>query len=245
MRALSTNTITEINEYVNRQPWSLSTKKTAAAKLRVICSLGSTPEDIEKALEVKGYSRYTIKQYLILAGGYNAKFKKYFSSRRNLFKNAYKTKTRTVSEDEVRSLLDGAGYLYNAIYLMAFCGLRLPEALEVRRSAEVDTNILCIIGKGDKQRLVPCDISKLQPVSPSSPEAKLAGEAVSLTKLRAYLGRSGLTPHDLRAFFITRTTRSRKLDLDEVALIVGHSSLNTTQRYLRSNIEDIAKRLFT
>lgn len=232
----------DINEYVDRQPWEKGTKRTAAYKLRKIFSISNDPEKVSQYFELNGYSKYTIKQYLILAGGYNAKFKSYFSSRKNLFKNAYKTKTRMASEAEVQDLLIGSNEFYNAIYLMGFCGLRISEALEVTYSDQTEEGVLTVVGKGDKQRQVPCDFSKLK-VSPSlSPEAKIAGD-VSVVALRKYLAISGLTPHDLRAFFITRTVRSRQLDLDEIAVVVGHSSLNTTQRYLRHNIQDIKRKL--
>lgn len=243
MKAQLKNTYIDINEYVDRQPWSYTTKVTARAKLSKVFSISSIPEEVEKFFNDNGYSRYTIKQYFILAGGYNASFKSHFQNRRNLFKNAYKTKTREVQEADVSLLLTSAGVLYNAIYLMAFCGLRISEALTVKHKDVVKTNVLNIVGKGNKQRLVPCDMSKLMFPPILGPEDLLAGNSVSPTKLRKYLAKSGLTPHDLRAFFITKTTRSRKLDLDEVAVTVGHSSLNTTQRYLRSNIDEITRKL--
>lgn len=231
---LNQKTNIEINEYVNSRPWSISTKKTARAKLRKIYSISTRPEEVESYLEASGYARYTIKQYFILISGFDSRFKGYYENRKNLFRNAYKTKTREVTETQVQAILDNAGEYYNLIYFMAFCGLRLSEALAVKKSDFIRPNILSVVGKGDKQRLVPCNAEHLR----EGPE-----EAVNPTRLRDYLLPYGLTPHDLRAFFITRTTRARKIDLDEVATIVGHSSLNTTQRYLRSNIDEITRKL--
>lgn len=229
----------DIAEYVNSRPWSLSTKKTVKAKLRKMYSISSSPELVEKHLESKGYSKYTIKQYFIIASGFDKSFKGYYENRKSLFRNAYKTKTKEVTEDQVRDLLNNVGSYYNVIYLMSFCGLRLSEALTVTKSDFVRPNVLSITGKGDKQRLVPCNAEHLR----ESSGDRLCGNCINVIKLRQLLSAYKITPHDLRAFFITRTTRERKLDLDEVAAVVGHSSISTTQRYLRNNIDEITRKL--
>lgn len=236
---LNQKTSVEINEYVNSRPWSISTKKTARAKLRKIYSVSIQPEVVESYFESAGYSKYTAKQYFILASGFDSRFKSYYENRKNLYRNAYKTKTREITETEIQNLLDNAGKYYNVLYLMARCGLRLSEALAVKKSDFVRPNVLNVVGKGDKQRLVPCNAEHLREI----PGDHVCGTDVETNALRSLLQTHNAVPHDLRAFFITSTTRSRKIDLDEVATIVGHSSLNTTHRYLRSNIDEITRKL--
>lgn len=228
-------------DYVDQQAWSDSTKKVATHNLLKIYGISTEPSVVEKTLINNGYSKYTIKQYFILASGFDKAFKTYFEMRKGLYKNAYKTKTKFIEEATILSILDNAGPFYNVVYLMARCGLRLSEALNLRYSNQVSPGLFEVIGKGEKQRLVPCNTSHLHS-SPNSPDDRIAGN-IEIPHLRKYLSSFGVSPHDLRAFFITSFARNKKLDLDEIQVVVGHTSLLSTQRYLRQNINEIQRKM--
>lgn len=231
----------KIAEYVESQPWAESTRHNVRHVLTKLFSISSDPKVVESELLNNGFSKYTVKQYFILAGGFDKKFKEYFESRKQLFRNAYKTKAKSLNEETVNKILSNAGNFYNVIYLMARCGLRLSEAINLKIQDLISPNLFKVIGKGDKQRFVPCNTEQLQALPPS-PEDRIAGE-VQPHQLRAYLRKYDATPHDLRAFFITHIARAKVLDLDELQVVVGHSSLLTTQRYLRQNINEISDKL--
>ncbi len=138
------------------------------------------------------------------------------------------------------------------LLLLYGCGLRIGEALSLtRRDAPLPgTEVLRVLGKGRKERLVPvlpavaqavADYMALCPYA-LAPEGPLflgaRGKRLSprilqrsLQALRMRLGLPGWTsPHALRHSFATHLLAGGG-DLRTIQELLGHASLSTTQRY--------------
>ncbi|MCL2018101.1 MAG: tyrosine recombinase XerC [Alphaproteobacteria bacterium] len=145
------------------------------------------------------------------------------------------------------------------IFLIFGCGLRISEALALR-----DTNIddrpevLCISGKGNKERLVPVlpavydaldKYLELRPYKDKGhvfrsirglPMSSRMAEKV-IEKLRNALQLPNyVTPHALRHTFAT-SLLAGGVDLRSLQELLGHSSLSTTQLYTKVDMSMIMK----
>ncbi len=134
--------------------------------------------------------------------------------------------------------------------LLYGCGLRISEALSLKRSDAPLGDLLRITGKGSKTRMVP-----VLPAVRDAVEAYLAtlplvagaddplfrakrGGALSPRHVQAMVqvlrGRLGLpasaTPHALRHSFATHLLGAGA-DLRSIQELLGHASLSTTQKY--------------
>lgn len=140
-----------------------------------------------------------------------------------------------------------------AVLLLLYgSGLRISEALQLRRkdAPQAGRDVLRIIGKGDKERLVPvlpvtqaavtryitlCPYT-LTPDGPLFLGAKggrLSPRIVQLLmeRMRGALGLPATaTPHALRHSFATHLL-SAGADLRQIQELLGHASLSTTQVY--------------
>ena len=134
--------------------------------------------------------------------------------------------------------------------LLYGCGLRISEALSLRRSDVPAPEVLRITGKGGKARLVPVlpavslaltGYVRLLPYPVAPDDALFRGRkggplgARAVQSLAARLrGAQGLpssaTPHALRHSFATHLL-SAGADLRSIQELLGHASLSTTQRY--------------
>ncbi|MCQ2574879.1 MAG: tyrosine recombinase XerC [Alphaproteobacteria bacterium] len=145
------------------------------------------------------------------------------------------------------------------ITLIFGCGLRISEALSLtNRDVANSPNSLRIIGKGNKERIVPIlpainiEIEKYIKLRPffSTPEDKLFRSVRGLPmssrmaekvieKLRNYLRLPDyVTPHALRHTFATALLAGGA-DLRSLQELLGHSSLSTTQLYTKVNMSEI------
>lgn len=136
------------------------------------------------------------------------------------------------------------------LILLYGAGLRISEALALKRGDVPLGEALCVLGKGRKERRVPVlpilrealeNYAKLIPfaASPSSPlflsrrgKAMSAREAqLLMQKLRERLNLpERATPHALRHSFATHILQGGA-DLRSVQELLGHASLSTTQIY--------------
>ena len=146
------------------------------------------------------------------------------------------------------------------VVLLFGCGLRISEALSLRnRDVMGRPDVLRIVGKGNKERLVPVlpavwdamdKYLSVHPFDKVSDEclfrsvrglpmsARMAEKVVE--NLRNYLQLPDyVTPHALRHTFATALL-SGGADLRSLQELLGHSSLAATQIYTRVNMADIS-----
>ncbi len=168
---------------------------------------------------------------------------------------------RPVSEDQARGMLAEPGLDPDrqnweaardeaVLTLLYGCGLRISEALSLKRSDAPLPDSLRITGKGSKTRIVPVlpavrDAIKAYLVevpftlSPDKPlfRAKRGGALsprhvqATVQNLRSRLSLpASATPHALRHAFATHLLGAGA-DLRSIQELLGHASLTTTQRY--------------
>ncbi|MFQ5623566.1 MAG: tyrosine recombinase XerC [Paracoccaceae bacterium] len=168
---------------------------------------------------------------------------------------------RPVSASAASALIDMAGKAGpsawiaardTAVLLLLYgCGLRIGEALSLRRSDAPLPEVLRIVGKGQKERMVPVlGVARaavdryldLLPLAASGPgDALFLGArggplgARQIQKItataRAQLGLPATTtPHALRHSFATHLLAAGG-DLRTIQELLGHASLSTTQVY--------------
>ena len=134
--------------------------------------------------------------------------------------------------------------------LLYGCGLRISEALSLKRSDAPLSETLRITGKGSKTRVVPVLPAVCEAVAAYLAEVPFAvgpdeplfrakrGGPLSPRHVQAMVqllrGRLGLpasaTPHALRHSFATHLLGAGA-DLRSIQELLGHASLSTTQRY--------------
>ncbi len=149
------------------------------------------------------------------------------------------------------STLDWIGLRDRGLFALLYgCGLRLGEALGLRREDLPRDGRLTVTGKGRKQRQVPVLPAVAQalegyvaacPFAPAPDAPLFLGERGGplnpgvaerqMRRLRALLGLPDtVTPHALRHSFATHLLVAGG-DLRSIQELLGHSSLSTTQRY--------------
>jgi integrase/recombinase XerC len=168
---------------------------------------------------------------------------------------------RPVSEDQARGMLAEPGLDPDredweasrdeaVLTLLYGCGLRISEALSLKRSDAPLSDSLRILGKGSKTRIVPVlpQVAKAvaayladlpfglapdEPLFRAKRGGPLSPRHVQAT-VQLLRGRLGLpdsaTPHALRHSFATHLL-GNGADLRSIQELLGHASLSTTQRY--------------
>lgn len=136
------------------------------------------------------------------------------------------------------------------ITLLYACGLRISEALGLTGAAHPLRDVLRIVGKGGKERLVPVlpvaksaiaeyvracpfDLSHDEPLFRGARGGALNPRAIQkvMEQARMQLGLpSSATPHAMRHSFATHLLNAGG-DLRTIQELLGHASLSTTQAY--------------
>ena len=167
---------------------------------------------------------------------------------------------RPLTEDAARTMIGAVEVQSNSdwvaardmavVTLLYGCGLRISEALSLTGVDAPLPEILRIVGKGDKERIVPViPVARLavdcylrlcpHPQSPQAPLFRgVRGGALNpraiqgvMAKARMQLGLPATaTPHAMRHSFATHLL-SAGGDLRTIQELLGHASLSTTQTY--------------
>jgi len=171
--------------------------------------------------------------------------------------NSYKTRKNTVvvlSYDQIRQIINyydintflGCRNLL-IISLMIDCGLRLKEVINLNViDINVDLNLICVNGKGDKQRLVPLSettkkyfliyinyipVDSILFYTYNLKPLTAYGVSILIKKLKKELKFSKLNPHYLRHTFATLFLLIGGNPL-HLQIILGHTTLTMTQNYV-------------
>lgn len=172
---------------------------------------------------------------------------------------------KTVSKEDVQKLLKTANRKaptglrnYCMSLLMYRAGLRVSEITDLQCSqvAWADGTVR-VIGKGDKERLVPLEVhvmSALEAWKTVKPKAKtlfctLAGDKLKRRYVNAmlerYCKRAGIehiNPHTLRHTYATELLDDG-LNIREVQELLGHSDISTTMIYTHVNPVEIKQKI--
>jgi integrase/recombinase XerC len=167
---------------------------------------------------------------------------------------------RPLAQDAARAVLDTVEFQSTkgwvgardtaVVTLLYGCGLRISEALALNGSDSPLPEVLRIIGKGGKERMVPVIPAARDAVNtylkqapfPLEPDAPLFRGARGgrlnarqiqgvMQKVRMQLGLPATaTPHAMRHSFATHLLEAGG-DLRAIQELLGHASLSTTQTY--------------
>jgi integrase/recombinase XerC len=178
-----------------------------------------------------------------------------------------KTLPRPISENDAARAIEEAGENEvpwiaardaALVTLLYGTGLRISEALRLKRRDVPLTDSLTVLGKGNKERLVPVLPAVREAVSAYAALIPFSGNSAAplflsrrgnamsaraaqglLQRLRSRLGLpASATPHALRHSFATHLLKHGG-DLRSVQELLGHSSLSTTQKYTEVEGEHI------
>jgi site-specific recombinase XerD len=147
-----------------------------------------------------------------------------------------------------------------AIISLALNGLRASEIVNLRKesfwySEEYQTWLLRVIGKGNRERVIPATaeaIQNLAEYAKTAPEGRewlIEGKSTPHLTYRqveyvmekwSKAAGSIFRPHKLRHFFATKLIRNGA-DVTSIQKLLGHSSIQSTQIYTHLRIEDIVR----
>jgi len=168
---------------------------------------------------------------------------------------------KSLTESEVEALLDAPDVSQllglrdrTMLELLYACGLRVSELIDLPvAQINLRQGVLRVVGKGDKERLVPLGeeaVDWLEKYLRQARPALLAGrmsDTLFVTQRGSAMTRqafwylikryarqagikSGLSPHGLRHAFATHLL-NHGADLRVLQMLLGHSNLSTTQIY--------------
>ena len=146
------------------------------------------------------------------------------------------------------------------VTLLYGCGLRISEALGLARRDAPDGNAMTVLGKGNKQRMVPVlpvvreaigtylaecphHLEADDPLFVGARGGPLNARIIQrqMQKLRGWLGLPDTaTPHAMRHSFATHLLAGGG-DLRSIQELLGHASLSTTQRYTAVDTEKLLR----
>ena len=168
---------------------------------------------------------------------------------------------RAVSENQIIKVIDILKCEKNKflqlrntalIYLLWGCGLRVSELLSLNNQ-QINDNYIIIFGKGKKERLVPLlpeiKIKITEWIEWKRKNFNYDNDALFISRLGKRLSPryvqklieklrqqldldKNFTPHALRHSFATQLLMNG-VDLRTLQMMLGHSSLSTTQHYLK------------
>ena len=150
---------------------------------------------------------------------------------------------------------------YCIAVIMVNSGMRIAEVLNIRLThlKDIDSNVITVIGKGNKERKVVVNDSTVKVIkhyynnvrskSKMSDSEYLfvsnkSGKLNPATVNRIFNDHSlVITPHMLRHFFATNALEKGLLNLRQLQEQLGHSSLETVQRYTHPTRSKMVKAL--
>ena len=174
---------------------------------------------------------------------------------RSLTDDEYHRLVHTLEQDPRRAVTafeyQSAIRNWAAVSLMLHAGLRVEEASLVGASDitinERSGEVLVRKGKGAKQRTVPLNLVarhalaawlELGPATETLIDLTTRSLERLVKEICTRIGMPDLTPHWLRYTFAKRL-EAIGTAIEKIRDLLGHNSIETTRRYLRSSIEDL------
>ncbi len=172
-----------------------------------------------------------------------------------------KSLPRPLSDNQIKKLISKIDEEKNSfvkarnkafVIILWGTGLRISEALSLDTD-DLKNNYLIILGKGNKERLIPLipqvkkvlsiwmlERSKIKLIASKKLFINLNGKNITPRYFQIFFSRLrneldldiSFTPHSLRHSFATHLLKNG-VDLRTLQLMLGHSSLSTTQHYLK------------
>lgn len=243
-----------ITEYLERQRsiWSPTTFRSEASRIATLQKAGFPllpPQEIFEVL-IKQYKRYTVKQLFIRAAQIDNRcklgigFSSWMQEHPEAFRGTYTGRQSALTDAEVEQILNTPTTYstHNAVVLMTFAGLRKAEASKVRWSDYANGFLFVDQGKGRKNRQIPLLMRHYLLLIPLGSEYIVTRPGSIDKEVKSMSVRSGIkfTPHALRAYALQKL--STKLSVRELMEFAGHSSYQTTMKYLVPNkVEMLSK----
>lgn len=133
---------------------------------------------------------------------------------------------------------------YTIVTIMAYCGTRITETLNIKLSDinTISREIIIRRGKGDKQRIVYMNDKVVNAIKEYLKDRKETdkeylfisnkGNKLDRTVINKMFNKYSdtITPHQLRHFFCTNALEN-DFSIHEAAYLAGHSNIHTTLRY--------------
>lgn len=146
-------------------------------------------------------------------------------------------------------LSDGELRWWAAIKVLACTGVRISEALQIKRE-DLKTGYVDVCGKGTKYRRIWFSSSLRQEVLSTFKDDGLLlpySDGVIRKRLHAFakkykIPKEPLHPHEFRAFY-ARNVYEKSKDLKFLQDLLGHADIKTTIRYLRKTSKGISRRI--
>lgn len=208
--------------------WKECSIKSAASRLEHYTDVG--PQLVYTQLQAKGYKPYYIKivfitissfmDWLIAQGRATSNpYKAFIKQNNQLFRNAYEDKYATITwEEYLEEYRKADPKMQTALALLGYGGCRISELHSFDGST--------VVGKGGKRRKV------FVPAGMANVVCDL-----SVHQIRRKLAHN---PHSYRKLAADKWLRSG-IDVKTVQTLLGHTSLTSTQRYLRPLEQDALK----
>lgn len=145
--------------------------------------------------------------------------------------------------------------LYSIVTILAYAGLRISEALNIRLDDYnfITKELIVKNGKGEKQRVVYINSKIINSIKEYLKVRKSDSEFLFVSRQREKLDRtrinkqfkkysSEITPHTLRHFYCTNAIESGAYSIHEVANQAGHSNIHTTLLYTNPSKDEMRKK---
>ena len=209
-----------------------------------------------KTINRKLSSLINFNRYLVINGNQDdyVVFKKDYIKVQSEFANPCNIVKSDVESLRQKILLNNDLRLYCVVTIMAYCGLRIQETLDIKlKDFNLDSKELIIRkGKGNKQRVVIINNKIVGAIRSYLKVRDGEGEYLFISRARSKLDRTvvnkqlnkygSITPHMLRHFYCTNAMENG-FQIHEIANQAGHSNITTTLIYTNPSKSELRRKV--
>lgn len=209
-----------------------------------------------KTINRKLSSLINFNRYLVINGNQDdyVVFKNDYIKVQSEFANPCNIVKSDVESLRQKILLNNDLRLYCVVTIMAYCGLRIQETLDIKlKDFNLDSKELIIRkGKGNKQRVVIINNKIVGAIRSYLKVRDGEGEYLFISRARSKLDRTvvnkqlnkygNITPHMLRHFYCTNAMENG-FQIHEIANQAGHSNITTTLIYTNPSKSELRRKV--